>query len=274
MAIPRTELFDTTAPVGEGRRFQHDCSNKPDKSLIITRTRDGWAWYCHRCLQGGTRDLSGRSPKDVAQFMKSLDVQPTKTVQQMRLPLDYTKEIPAVGLAYLYMRGLTDADIKKWKIGYSAKYSRVIFPVYEGRDLVYFQGRTTLQVARDNPKWMNVYQAGRKDVYFVANQMFSHNVVLVEDIISAIRVSHTADAYALLSTHIPEKLVLYLAGLYDTLFFWLDPDKKMKIMATARRYRAFGINARGILTDKDPKYYTDGQIGGYIHGESWKGNVG
>lgn len=262
------EMFNPSAPVGEGRRFQHDCTHKHDKSLVITRTMDGWAWYCHRCKQGGVRDLSGRSPKDVAQFMKSLDVQPTKTVQQMRLPLDYTKEISAAGLAYLYMRGLTDADIKKWKIGYSAKYSRVIFPVYDGRNLIYFQGRTTLQVARDNPKWMNVYQAGRRDVYFIANQMFSHDVVLVEDIISAIRVSHVSDTYALLSTHIPEDLVLELSKKYSTIFFWLDPDKRIKIVATARRYRAFGINARGILTDKDPKYYTDGQIRRYIYGDT------
>ena len=265
MGVPAQELFDPTAVVGEGRRFQHDCTQKRDKSLVITRTRDGWAWYCHRCRQGGIRDLSGRSPKDVAQFMKSLDVQPTKIVQQMRLPLDYTKEIPAAGLAYLYMRGLTDGDIKKWKIGYSVKYNRVIFPVYEGRDLIYFQGRTTLQVTRDNPKWMNVYQAGRRDVYFIANQMFSHAVVLVEDIISAIRVSHVSDTYALLSTHIPEDLVLELSKKYYTIFFWLDPDKRMKTVATARRYRAFGINVRGILTDKDPKYYTDKQIREYVN---------
>jgi DNA primase len=82
--------------------------------------------------------------------MKSLNVKSTKTVMQMRLPLDYTKEIPAQGLAYLYVRGVTDADIKRWKIGYSPKYSRVIFPVYEGRNLVFFQGRTISEVTRES----------------------------------------------------------------------------------------------------------------------------
>ena len=77
-----------------------------------------------------------------------------------------------------------------------------------------------------------------------------------------------SDTYALLSTHIPEDLVLELSKKYQTIFFWLDPDKRMKIVATARRYRAFGINARGILTDKDPKYYADGQIRRYINGEA------
>ena len=267
MAIPASELFSPTAPVGEGHRFQHDCSNKPDKSLIITRTRDGWAWYCHRCKEGGTRDLSGKSPWEVAQFIRSLNVKSAKTLMQMRLPLDYTKEIPAQGLAYLYVRGVTDADIKRWKIGYSPKYSRVILPVYEGRNLVFFQGRTILSITRDNPKWMNVWKSGRKDTFFVANQMFSHEVVVVEDILSAIRVSHTADAYAMLSTHIPEDLILTLSEKYQSILLWLDPDKRMKIMMLARRYLAFGINARSITSNKDPKYYTNKQIRRLIDGD-------
>ena len=268
MGQPSEELFDPTAVVGEGVRYQHDCTNKHDKSLIVTRTRDGWAWYCHRCKQGGTRDLSGKSPYEVAQFMKSLNVQPLKVIAQMRLPLDYTKEIPAKGLAYLYVRGVTDADIKKWKIGYSPKYSRVIFPVYEGRNLIFFQGRTILDITRDNPKWMNVYKSGRKDTFFIANQMFSHEVVVVEDIISAIRVSYTADAYAMLSTHVPEDLVLRLSKKYQAILLWLDPDKSKEIVALARRFRAFGINARSILTNKDPKYYTNKQIRRFIDGNT------
>ena len=268
MGLPSEELFDPTAVVGEGKRFQHDCTLKKDKSLIITRTRDGWAWYCHRCKQGGTRDLSGKSPRQVAQFMKSLNVQPIKTVQQMRLPLDYTKEIPAAGLSYLYTRGMSDGDIKRWKVGYSSKYSRVIFPVYEGHNLLFFQGRTILKVARDNPKWMNVYKSGRREIYFIANHLFSHEVVIVEDIISAVRVSHTVDAYAMLSVHIPEDLIVELAKKYEVIYLWLDPDKKMKTFNLMRRYRSFGLNVHLITTGKDPKYYSDDEVKRYIDGKN------
>lgn len=264
MAIPE-EYFDVEAPVGEGRRFQHDCTKKHDKSLVITRTRDGFAFYCHRCRVGGIRDLSGKSPREVARFMQTLNVRPIKTMIDMRLPLDYTKNIPAAGIAYLYTRGLLDRDIKRWKIGYSSKYNRIIFPVYEGHKLIFFQGRTTLVVTRDNPKWMNVYQSARKDTYFIANQMFSHEVVIVEDIISAVRVSYTADAYAMLSTHISEELILELSEKYDVIFLWLDPDKKVKTFNLVRRYRAFGINVHLITTGKDPKYYTNKEIRRFIN---------
>ena len=267
MGKPAEELFDPTAPVGEGKRYQHDCTNKHDKSLIVTRTRDGWVWYCHRCKEKGIRDLSGKSPRQVVQFMKSLNVESTKTVIDMRLPLDYTKDIPVLGVAYLYVRGMSDGDIKRWKVGYSPKYNRVIFPVYEGHKLIFFQGRTILPVTRDNPKWMNVFQSARRETYFIANKMFSHEVVVVEDIISAIRVSHTADAYAMLSTHIPEDLILELSKKYDVIYLWLDPDKKMKTFQAMRRYRAFGINVHLITSDKDPKYYTDEEIRRFIDGE-------
>ncbi len=132
---------------------------------------------------------------------------------------------------------------------------------------MFYQGRTLAKVTRENPKWMNVYKSGRKDTFFIAKNMFSQEVVIVEDILSAIRVSHTVDAYAMLSTHIPEDLILMLSEMYRSILLWLDRDKGMKIMILARRYRAFGINARAILSEKDPKYYSDKEIRRFIYGE-------
>jgi len=267
MGIPSKEHFDTEAVVGEGHRYNHDCSNKYDKSLIVTRTREGWVWYCHRCKEAGMRDLSGRSMKEKAQFIRSLNVQPIKTLKDMRLPLDFTSEIPGAGLVYLYTRGLHDIDIKKWKIGYSPKYDRVIFPVYDGKKLVFYTGRTTSKVTKENPKYMNVYQSGRKEVYFIAKGIFNVDVVIVEDIVSAIRSSYTLDAFAMLSTHIPETLMLELANHYTTIYLWLDPDKRDKCVKLRRRYRAFGMNVRLIRSDKDPKFYDNKEIRRFIYGE-------
>lgn len=267
MSQPPEEYFDPTAPVGEGRRFAGHCSHKPDKSLIITRSRTGWAWYCHRCKEWGIRDLSGKSPAEKAAFIKSLSAQPIQTMKDIRLPLDYTRELTVEALAYCYTRGLTDTDIKQWKFGYSHKYGRLILPVYKDRRLLFYQGRAMFPITKDNPKYMNVYQSGRRGVYFVACKMFSGDVVIVEDIVSAIRVSYTADAYAMLSTHVPEALILELDEQYNTIYLWLDPDKLRKCAKLMRRYRSLGIDIKLIRSDKDPKFYNNENIRRYIYGK-------
>lgn len=268
MGMPPERLFNTEQPVGQGRRYPHDCSNKVDKSLIITRTTKGWVWHCHRCKEGGVRDLSGKSPAEKAAFIRSLDVKPVKTVADMQLPHDYTRDIPPEGLLYLYRRGLKDSEIKRWKIGYSPRYDRIIFPVYDGHKLVFYEGRTLGKIDKDNPKYMKVYQSNARDTYFVARTIFSSEVVVVEDIVSAIRVSRVVDAYALLSTHVLDSLILQLCQKYDRIYLWLDPDKRSKCVGLMRRYQALSIPVHLIFSDKDPKFYSDEEIGGYVYGKN------
>ena len=266
MGKPPEKYFDPTATVGEGRRYPHDCSNKGDKSLIVTRTRKGWVWYCHRCQESGIRDLSGKSPAERIAFIKSLDVKPEKSMQDIRLPLDYTREIPPEGLVYLYKRGLSDADIKVCHIGFSPKYQRIIFPVYEGRKLVFYQGRTINEVTKGNPKYMNVYQVGRRDVFFYVNCLSSEDIAVVEDIVSAIRVGKVLNAVAVLSTHIPESLVLSLDNKYEHIYLWLDPDKFQKCVKLMHRYRFFDMNVDVVRSGHDPKFYSNDEIRRLVYG--------
>jgi len=212
------------------------------------------------------RDLSGKTPAEKAAFVKSLNVQPVKQVGTVTLPDDFTQDISPEGYVYLYSRGLAGADIKRWRIGYSARYDRVIFPVYWGRELVCYTGRTMKPIRRENPKFMKVVKNGIKNPYFVVNNLVSKDVVIVEDVVSAIRVGKVADSYALLSTHIPDNLVLRLSELYKRIHIWLDPDKRGKSIKLLRRYLSFGINMRVVLSQKDPKFYTDEEIRRYVYG--------
>lgn len=266
MGTPNETLFVLDQPVGEGRRYPHDCSNKGDNSLIITRTRKGWIWYCHRCNEWGIRDLSGKTPAEKAAFIKSLDVKPVEQVGTVMLPHDFTKDLSPEGFVYLYSRGITNGDIKRWRIGYSARYDRVIFPVYWGQALVCYTGRTMRPITRTNPKFMKVVKAGTKNPYFVVNNLVSKDVVIVEDIVSAIRVGKIADTFALLSTHVPDTLILRLDEMYERICIWLDPDKRGKSIELFRRYVSFGMNVNVILSQKDPKYYSDEEIRGYVYG--------
>ena len=108
---------------------------------------------------------------------------------------------------------------------------------------------------------MNVKAKGRDDVFFwVLNDRFYHQILLVEDILSAIKVGRKSDCVALLYAYIPDKLVMNLAEQYEEIVFWLDPDKWNRMLGRVNRWRSFGVNVRCIRSNQDPKYYNDDEI--------------
>jgi hypothetical protein len=258
--------FNPTAPLWEGIRWRHDCSNKADLPLIVTRRPDGWAYYCHRCKERGIKrtDLLSPSEYKLWQEAKDAPVPEFQAVEKVELPAGFTQEISPEGLAWLYSHGLTDADIEEFSIGYSRVLNRVILPVYRKGELVYWQGRGLNPpfVAGKNPKYMNIKAKGREDIWFVPMDSISTDqIVLVEDIISAIRVHHAGyDCLGLLYAYIPDDLVMRLSKVYTEIVFWLDPDKWSRMMNRVKRWRAFGINVRSIRSDHDPKFYDEDEI--------------
>ncbi len=85
-------------------------------------------------------------------------------------------------------------------------------------------------------------------------------MVLVEDILSCIRVSKVVDCIALLYAYVPDKLVFELAKDYETIWLWLDPNKKKHMMDRVKRYRSFGMNVKMVRSSGDPKYYSEDEI--------------
>ena len=112
---------------------------------------------------------------------------------KVELPEEFTslcsQHIPATGLAafrYLKKRGLTEADIVKWKIGYcfSGEYrNRIIIPSFdEDGDCSYFIARS---YTGDSYKYKN--PRASKDIVF--NELFidwNSDLVLVEGVFDAL----------------------------------------------------------------------------------------
>ncbi len=249
-----------------GYRFTHQCpSPGRDRPLVVTRIDTGWKWYCHRCGEKGIKWAKGLSPKEWLKFNEAPAVQPNTAVSKVTLPHGMTDDIPAVGLAWLYKYHLTDTDIKRFNIGYSTTLNRVVLPVYDQHGkLVYYQARNLGEITDKSPKYMNVKTRGRRGVYFLADQEPADSIVLVEDILSAIRVSSFLPTIGLLYAYIPDELVVNLNQVYDQIIFWLDPDKHDRMIGRVKRYRTLGINAVMIRADKDPKFYMDDEIDSYL----------
>lgn len=259
------EWFDPEMEVDVWVRYRHPgCSEGKDKALGIARTTQGWVWKCHRCGESGGKNIKNLSPKDALRWIKSLKEKPIARVREVYLPEDFTTKIPTKGIAWLYEKGIMDEDIELYHFGYSRYYGRLIMPVYDKGNLIYWQGRLLKEPDRDHPKYMSVF-SDRKDVYFKVFGTWSDNVVLVEDILSAVKVGKISDCYALLSTNVDDALIFQLAKEYTKVQIWLDSNMAAKVTKYVSRYRSFGLKVEAIHTQEDPKFYALKKIKEILH---------
>jgi DNA primase len=263
------KFFSMDMQQHRGYRYAHDCPTGAgrDKPLVVTRIATGWKWFCHRCGEKGIKWAKGLSPKEWLKFNKAREVREHNTVSKVKLPHGMTSHIPAVGLAWLYQYHLSDEDISYYGIGYSNTLNRVVLPVYgEDGTLLYYQARNLApkeEWDEKNPKYMNVKARTRQDIYFkvAPPERKTDEVVVVEDIISGIRVGKQYDCYSLLNAYIPDELIFRLCKDYPETILWLDPDKWDRMLKRTRRFRSLGLNVKMVRVNQDPKYYTDEEIG-------------
>lgn len=259
------EWFDVEMKMGVPVRYRHPgCSDGKDRALSVIRTQRGWYVHCFRCDESGFKPADNLSPDQVLRWYKEPELE-NESTEEVKLPHDYSSKISRIGLAWLFACGITPYEIDLYKIGYSVSKDRVILPVYEDNQLVYWQGRY-LGDDPKRPKYINQYKAGRRDIYFkVVHDRFDKAVV-VEDILSAINVGRVRDCYALLSAHVPDRLMFGLGERYKKILLWLDYDKGEKMGQWCLRYRSFGLSVSFLHTDKDPKYFSEEEIKGLTGG--------
>lgn len=259
--------IDPEAPLYIPRRFLHrGCSEGKDRAAIITRFPDRWKWYCHRCGKAGVVDLQGLPLSYKVKAAKAnRRPPPQQRVREVRLPHDFTLEIPPEGLVWLWDYFLDEKEIEHYGIGYSPSLRRVILPVYQDQELVYWQGRWVDKPDPDQPKYINVAAVGRGRLFYRLDTYPYNHVVLVEDILSAIAVHRVTNSIALLYAYVPDDLVKQLVEEYGTVIIWLDPDKNSYTLKKVRRLRAFGWNVHRITSFSDPKCYPIGEISTYLN---------
>lgn len=239
--------------------------NKGDLTFTITRENGTFRYMCHRCNLKGIRGLN-LSPKEVSGYLDSKSVvHKDKIDVTVQLPDDFTNDIPDKGLVWLYKYGVTTADAKLYDFGYSPSMDRVILPVYDPAfdvtvpvsKVVYWQGRNLGEVTKNRPKYINV-RTKRDGTFFYASACNgSKDLVIVEDILSAVKVAKSGyDAMALLtSTFSKEHQVPLKYESLDKVYVWLDPDKYKRGRQITGELKLLGLDAVAVFGTKDPKEY-------------------
>jgi len=192
-------------------------------------------------LPGGT--TSKDSPESI---LRSLSIELS----------EYTIAIPSEPLSWLRSYGITPAEIRANRILWSPSKQRLLFPVYDGNRLVltnerYFGTDTT------HPKYIT---HGNKQHCKLFHRRDSVALVLVEDFVSGIKVGRQYSSIPLFGSHFNPDLVLALVSQQKAVRVWLDLDKAEEARKLTKRALQWLPDCGTIITEKDPKEYTDMEI--------------
>lgn len=208
--------------------------------------------YCFRC--GYLETASGIQRLQTGNNYSDKPVGKTIT-----LPSDADGVLGVRGRRFLQQYALTERDVQVNMIMWSDYYQRLIFPYFDSTGLIGWQGRY-LGDQQDKAKWFS--QGDLKNITHVVGNPHSKVCVVVEDIISAIKVSHNPQVCVvpLFGSHISMSKALRLKKICDRLLVWLDKDVQTKAVKYAHTAQNIGLPAHNIITDKDPKSYSDQEI--------------
>lgn len=133
---------------------------------------------------------------------------------------------------------------------------------------------TEIRAIDENASWKYL-TIGNKTKYYkgrcVLGESCSINpyIVLVEDILSAMRVGWDHACIALRGTKLSEESLLYLVSLSrkSKILLWLDNDEagQRGVDKIKQKLAWIDFDIRTITTDKDPKWYTNNEINSIIN---------
>lgn len=272
MIIPYAHYSAHVPDVGKQLRLNHaECPAGRDTKarLYVKNTGDALLAYCHNCGNHAVRRVHrGVRHKDLLdQLLNEHDEVVSKT-KEVELPADTNHDPLCFSFearSWLYVAGLTDADITRFKIGYSNSWGRVILPVYNGDGkLVFWQGRNTNCPAAT--KYVSC-KGAEKPVFLAESSTTPNNyLVIVEDMLSAIRCCQkgAVSGLALLGTNGPDNLPQLLHR-HSHIAVWLDNDtagrrKASELYARVKLLSKRGTNIANIVADEPKNQSPEGLI--------------
>ena len=230
----------------------------------LGRWADGHAW-CFGCHYY-------EPPKILRSLAKARDFTSYYGNNLQFPPEDSCEQIGAIGWTWLKKYGIMESEVKDCLWSDSKQW--LIFPIYsqaarrelQKNYLIAWQARNFNKI-RPKPKY--VTHGPISDIVHIIGS--GDTIVLVEDILSAIKVGRSPGVAAmpLWGSTIALKTLTRLVGRFKQLGIWLDMDKaqeslKSKLRASQLRFdKVFSI-----LTPLDPKEYSDINIKNYLDAET------
>lgn len=189
--------------------------------------------------------------------------QPIEEKHLVVLPQDSDTSYPQRALDWIRQYELDTNDLLCNNVLWSVSMQRLIFPIYSNEGLLAWQGRYFGN--EQKAKWFS--RGDLKNIFHILGT--GDKLVLVEDIVSAIKVSRYYQAMPIFGSHIGQerfKRILSLFGYKYEVCIWLDPDKRKESIVEARRGILAGLDVRVIYAEKDPKEIPFNQLKEILNG--------
>lgn len=234
---------------------------------MVSNEERGYRAYCFRC---GPRGFVTHGDFSIDTLRRRRDEFALLQEAHVRLPKDFTTEIPTNEAVWLYRAGISTALAKHYGFGFSPSLRRVVLPVYRDSALVGFTARSTIGA---KPKYIE-RMVSPSSAIFIADTATAlpatedwpegsgPDLVITEDILSAVRVGRLVRrCVSLLGTSANAYQLEHTEGC-ETIAVWLDPDRPGRVAAhkLERTLALQGYKTKRIRTEQDPKYYSNREI--------------
>jgi len=163
--------------------------------------------------------------------------------------LHTTKDLPQSAMKWLLSYGISLEEIVKYNMEWCEDNGTLVL-LNTGS---YWQSRSFRNIG---PKYLS---NGLKPLTIYGE---GDTIILVEDILSAIKVSRISGycSAPLLGSSLPLEWQHKLTEQFDNIHLWLDRDKAKNAIRFKNRIKSLGKKSRVIVTDKDPKEYSNKEI--------------
>lgn len=228
----------------------------------MARYNDGSSW-CFGCHLFQKPTLAPPWPQPKAAANPDYPEKQAGTSKWFDLPADATRYYGPEARKWLESYPMPQSLLLENDVVWSPTRQQLIYKFLINGELVAWQARN-FGIAREKSK---VFTSGNVTnlikIYGLAKN--PDTLVIVEDPLSAINVSRVLPCMPLLGSHMPLQKVQIVSKLYEQVVVWLDPDKFTEGQKIAHRLSLMnGCTARAILTNRDPKYYTEMEITHYL----------
>lgn len=257
------EQHTTQLPViGQSGRFDHDCGD--GRVLKVAHAANGYTAWCFRCGEAGFIPHPAPSLSErLAALERSRNAE-VRASSSVALPEPglYNPQVgwPLIARVWLYKAGLSNDDIIRLGAYWHEPTQRVILPVYNNGELVYWQGRDPAW-KRGSPRIKYINPPVDK-TKLCAKYGSGPVIVLAEDILSAFRVSRVTEAWALLGTALAPGVLADLLQQARPVVTMFDPDAGGQKATTniTKRLRTLGVSVHEARVPRDPKYLTTQEL--------------
>jgi hypothetical protein len=184
-----------------------------------------------------------------------------------KVPIAYqhgSQLLPTIAWAWLAKGGITAEHVQTRGLRFSRVNNSLFIPLNHIYDNPVFTEKT---FNADEPKYRTHGNVKHILPYYPRNgyypaKHFEGTVVLVEDALSALRISKYCACAPLLGTTPHKHLVEYAVERGDNLLLWLDSNKAADSLRWTEKARVMypKILIRSIISSLDPKEYSDEPI--------------